>query len=289
MKSRILIVLSAVIGLLSMGLVLAPPASAAQSYGWSWMDGSTSTSRTFASSAFEGNEGVIYVIAEVVPVYPVHTVLLEYYQNGRWVVEARGVTSDMDGQIALALDPMCNGSWCDGTWDYRLRILRAGSQRAATVRMQVTFVNDGSSGGGTTSYDTYLYERTPSSVSNSARYDVGTVTVNGSTWTDGMWFTLGGYNNREWIEYNVSDCWRFTARIGLDDESVARYLPVIMEIQGSSGVLGQYSLSNGSAQSISIDLSSTDRLTILVYNSYDRTGSGYTSFPVLAQPVLTCG
>lgn len=286
MKSRMILILTAAISLLTFGLVLAPSASAAQSYGWSWMDGSTATSRTFASSAY-AQDG-LYVIVEVVPVYPRHTAVLEYYEGGRWVVESRGTTSDIDGQIALAFDPTCNGTWCDGTWNYRLRILRAGGERGATLRLQVTYVNDGGSTG-TSTYDTYLYDRTPLASSSGARvFESGRVTINGTTWDQGLYLYIYAMTEEAWVTYDVRGCTRLTALVGLDDASLNRALPVTLTFYGSRGMIGQYALSNGPAQAISLPISGTDTLRIVATNSSARLAQGLYAWPSLAEPVVTC-
>ncbi len=126
-------------------ILLIPVGSGAQAarkqvYSWQWADGSIAAERTFTSAEYANRVDEIAVLVGVRPAFPRHKVRLEVYQQGKWYVHARARTNARTGRARLALNPICkSGAWCKGTFSLRLRVLRKGVQRPATLPLTVTF------------------------------------------------------------------------------------------------------------------------------------------------------
>ena len=92
----------------------------AQEFYWEWEDESDATSRTFRQDDYgsAGNLPRLIVIAK--PARPQQFVKLQYKEDGRWRRED-GDSTNSRGYAYLELNPICeSGTWCNGTWKYRL-------------------------------------------------------------------------------------------------------------------------------------------------------------------------
>lgn len=104
-----------------------------QRYYWRWSDGSEERHRTFRQSVYRVPERLPTLVVSAYPASPTRSVVLQYRQDGRWRTEDSGRTN-ASGQVRLALNPYCpDGSWCDGTVDYRAV---AGGQ---TATLHITY------------------------------------------------------------------------------------------------------------------------------------------------------
>ncbi len=111
-----------------------------QVYSWQWVDGSTQTQRSFPSSEYANKTRRIAILVGVRPSTPRHKVRLEVYQQGKWLVHSRARTSVRRGRARLPINPICtSGAWCKGTFSMRLRVLRHGAAKPATLPLTVTF------------------------------------------------------------------------------------------------------------------------------------------------------
>lgn len=122
--------LAAVMGLGTMGAASAQPAGSGippgstsiQEYRWQWSDTSQFVSRTFVHAVYATPESMPTLIVTVTPALPARMVYLEFFQDGEWVPENM-MRTDGTGIAELAVDPYChNGTWCNGTYKYRLKI-----------------------------------------------------------------------------------------------------------------------------------------------------------------------
>lgn len=103
-----------------------PAASTASSFSWAWADGSVTPTRTFAQSDYRGQSLPRIIVTTAPTIAPV-PVYLQFFQEGSWNTEAI-VPTNAHGQATISLDPYCeDGSWCDGTYGYRLRVGRITS------------------------------------------------------------------------------------------------------------------------------------------------------------------
>ena len=97
-------------------------APAVQKFYWEWSDGVDAKVRTFRESKYQTPENlpVLYVFAE--PARPQQFVKLQYKQGTTWKRED-GALTNRAGRAALELNPICeNGTWCGGTYKYRLLV-----------------------------------------------------------------------------------------------------------------------------------------------------------------------
>jgi hypothetical protein len=97
-------------------------APAAQEFYWEWSDGVDAKVRTFRESKYQLAENlpVLYVFAE--PARPQQFVKLQYKQGSTWKRED-GALTNRAGRATLELNPICeNGTWCGGTYKYRLLV-----------------------------------------------------------------------------------------------------------------------------------------------------------------------
>lgn len=93
-----------------------------QEYFWGWSDSGQFTSRTFTHASYPDQSSLPEIVIRVVPANPRRLVHLEFYQQGQWSVEAI-MRTNARGIATMEFDPICmNGTWCDGTYSYRLRI-----------------------------------------------------------------------------------------------------------------------------------------------------------------------
>ncbi len=107
-----------------------------QEYFWGWSDSGQFTSRTFVHTSYPDQASLPEIVIRLVPANPRRLVHLEFFQEGEWVVETI-VRSNSRGLATMEFDPMCmNGTWCDGTYTYRLRI------GGLTAPVSVTYVEN---------------------------------------------------------------------------------------------------------------------------------------------------
>jgi hypothetical protein len=100
---------------------LAAPTAKQQVF-WKWSDGSQKTSRVFREARYNRAGRLPKIIVTAVPAKPRRVVILQFKQKGKWLVERRTSTSTK-GVATLTLDPYCtNKTWCDGTWNYRIKV-----------------------------------------------------------------------------------------------------------------------------------------------------------------------
>lgn len=105
---------------------------AAQEFWWEWSDGSTALRRTFTQSRYGTQSRLPHLVAHAEPAQPRRTIVLEYWQRGAWHVE-NSVKTNSQGVATIDINPYCDGSWCDGTWKYRMTV--AGQ----VARLTITF------------------------------------------------------------------------------------------------------------------------------------------------------
>jgi hypothetical protein len=126
------LIASAAIGMSTIGVASAAPAQepgahsamvpAAQRYYWEWSDGSQKAKRTFVETDYGSQAALPHVLVTAVPARPNHYIYLQYYQDGKWVLEDKAGLSSK-GVATLDIDPYCdNGTWCDGTYKYRVKV-----------------------------------------------------------------------------------------------------------------------------------------------------------------------
>jgi hypothetical protein len=71
-----------------------------------------------------------YISVVVKPVTTKRVIRLQYWSGKKWVEESKSTTSTK-GSGVLNFDPYCNdGSYCDGTWKYRVVVDSAGVQKS---------------------------------------------------------------------------------------------------------------------------------------------------------------
>lgn len=100
-----------------------PAAATATSFSWAWADGSATATRTFAQSEYRGLS-LPRILVTTTPTIAPLPVYLQFFQEGSWNTEAI-VPTNPHGQAIISLDPYCeDGSWCDGTYSYRLKVGR---------------------------------------------------------------------------------------------------------------------------------------------------------------------
>ena len=126
-----------VVGLLLVGSAASASAGAAQSarvpdssaraatgqrFFWTWDDGSRTNARTFAESRYGDSDHLPRLVVTAIPASPRRTVRLEFWSQGRWVLENEA-TTDAAGIARIALNPLCaRDAWCDRAFDYRLDV-----------------------------------------------------------------------------------------------------------------------------------------------------------------------
>lgn len=94
----------------------------AQEFYWEWSDGADAKRRTFRESEYELPENLPQLIVAAEPAKPQQYVKLQYKQGSTWRREDAGLTNGK-GMVRLSLNPYCeDGSWCDGTYKYRLLV-----------------------------------------------------------------------------------------------------------------------------------------------------------------------
>lgn len=104
------------------------------SFAWFWLDEYASNKRFFSKSSWSG-DGLPPIVVQTRP-GRVRPVILQFRQGGTWNTEAI-VPTNKDGVALLSLDPYCeNGSWCDGLYDYRIKV---GAQ---VVHMVIQYSDD---------------------------------------------------------------------------------------------------------------------------------------------------
>lgn len=122
----------AAISLSTIGVATAAPAAepgaraasvqAAQEYYWKWSDGSQKAKRTFVEADYGSQAALPHLLVTAVPARPTHRIYLQFYQDGKWILEDRAPLNSK-GVATLDLDPYCdNDTWCDGTYKYRLKV-----------------------------------------------------------------------------------------------------------------------------------------------------------------------
>lgn len=100
-----------------------PAAASAASFSWAWGDGSVTATRTFAQSEYR-SQSLPRILVTTAPTSAPVPVYLQFFQDGSWNTEAI-VPTNAHGQATISLDPYCeDGSWCDGTYSYRLKVGR---------------------------------------------------------------------------------------------------------------------------------------------------------------------
>ncbi|MDP1876980.1 MAG: hypothetical protein Q8M17_05435 [Actinomycetota bacterium] len=88
-------------------------------YSWVWSDDVRGGDRTFRAADYPGGE--VPRILVTVPQGETPMVYLQFMQDGEWNTE--WITRASNGAAKLFLDPWCqNGTWCDGTYDYRIKV-----------------------------------------------------------------------------------------------------------------------------------------------------------------------
>lgn len=93
-----------------------------QEFFWEWEDGSNSKRRTFYESDYGSASNLPRLIVTAEPARPQQFIKLQYREDGRWRRED-GDSTNGNGVAYLELNPYCeDGSWCDGTWKYRLLV-----------------------------------------------------------------------------------------------------------------------------------------------------------------------
>ena len=94
----------------------------AQQFYWEWEDGSNSKRRTFWEGDYGSASALPRLIVTAEPARPQQYVKLQYREDGQWNREDADATNSR-GVAYLELNPYCdNGTWCDGTWRYRLLV-----------------------------------------------------------------------------------------------------------------------------------------------------------------------
>ena len=69
------------------------------------------------------------------------TTVLQYWddEDGRWREEDRA-TTDRSGRSTLWVDNYCGDEFCDGTWNYRVAVLKKKKEKARYSReVEITF------------------------------------------------------------------------------------------------------------------------------------------------------
>ena len=124
---RVAVALSTVLalGLGSSAAAYAAPTShvaASQKYFWKWSDGSQKPARVFREARYVRAARLPRLVITAVPAKPARVVFLQFRQKGKWLVEMKTATN-AKGVAVLKLDPYCtNRTWCDGTWNYRIKV-----------------------------------------------------------------------------------------------------------------------------------------------------------------------
>lgn len=103
---------------------LAPTARPmAQAFFWDWEDGVDSRRRTFRMDDYGSAHNLPRLLVTAEPARPSQYVKLQYKDStGAWRREDADTTNGR-GVAYLSLNPYCsNGTWCDGTYKYRLKV-----------------------------------------------------------------------------------------------------------------------------------------------------------------------
>jgi len=73
-----------------------------------------------------------YMTVKLKPITPKRVIHLQFWNAHKWIEESKSTTSSK-GSGTLTFDPYCNnGSYCDGTWKYRIIVDASGTQKAKT-------------------------------------------------------------------------------------------------------------------------------------------------------------
>lgn len=101
---------------------------------WAWSDGSIATARTFKEKKYRTAKRVPRVLVTAPSDEPV-TARLSYFgkRSKKWITESRRPLP-AGGRGSLSVNPLCDGDWCTGAYDYKVTI---GSQ---TVKLRIRFV-----------------------------------------------------------------------------------------------------------------------------------------------------
>jgi len=101
-----------------------PPAArpAAQQFFWEWSDGVDAKRRTFRETEYQTQENLPRLVVSAEPARPQQFIKLQFKDGSTWRREDAGLTNGK-GVVSLELNPYCaNGTWCDGTYKYRLLV-----------------------------------------------------------------------------------------------------------------------------------------------------------------------
>lgn len=95
---------------------------AVQQFFWEWSDGVDAKRRTFREPEYQTQENLPRLVVSAEPAKPQQFIKLQYKDGSTWRREDAGLTNGR-GVVSLELNPYCeNGSWCDGTYKYRLLV-----------------------------------------------------------------------------------------------------------------------------------------------------------------------
>lgn len=80
-----------------------------------------------------------YMTVKISPVKPIRNSRLQYWNGKKWLQESFTKTN-IKGIAFLDFNPYCDGTYCDGTWKYRIIVDSASGQNSRTSpTFEVTF------------------------------------------------------------------------------------------------------------------------------------------------------
>ncbi len=150
MKRLIFLILTLVLAM----AIVVPAASAQSQRGYiGWDDGEEWQDWDFYEETFGGDASTIpAIVVQVKPARVQRRAVLEYFdeESGEWAVETSVKTNRKGFAYVNVVPNNCKAAdgtftaWCDGEWEYRVRILRRGSYREmATDSVWFGFVPTG--------------------------------------------------------------------------------------------------------------------------------------------------
>jgi hypothetical protein len=142
LKSK-LIAMAAAFALLTVGTVVAPANAATQKLFYFISGECLENYEEFGEYALWEEWGESCTLeVKVSPKSNVRTAHLQYWSESRnkWITEASGKTN-RSGSLKLNIESYCDGdTWCDGTYTYRIYVLKKGSLKAGySNEFEVTF------------------------------------------------------------------------------------------------------------------------------------------------------